>query len=457
MGRNMGRVGGKSLVTLAVACGAWGCGAPMEGEEGNGDFTVEELPIKNGSTDFSSLEWMRVRTAYVANGGVCSGTVLDPRTVLTARHCVTTTAAMVGPITSPASNVQVRIDGGVFRSAEQIVPMEASGSEKHDVALIFVSAANAITEADGDPIFTPMEPNSPANYLDDTILISGWGRLQNTAPTGSGILRQGAMILDDDFVSELQAGSGKRDGVILRTDPEDQRGMPGDSGGPYWGDARVEGTLPRGIIGVHSGDGDASGTEAGTRVRSIRSWARGAISDHHGFNAGEGLFLSFSSSSDLNGASRFSPDGNAASWTVTGGLLVQSLNVPRTTLIWEDHVVRDFDASVQIDSPDDDGAGIVFHFANPQYYYCEANAQDNALRLRSRINGTITTLASATWSGSFATRKTMTVTGRDTTYTCSFDGLTITAVHTRIPVGSVGLIQDFNAGVRFNDFDFVGG
>lgn len=451
----------KSMTMIALAAiGVWGCGETTDGSvEGDGPYVeVTRQPIQNGSTNFDNLEWMRIRTARlrIRGSSLCSGTVLDPRTILTARHCTTTDGQFVGTMES-AGNIEVRIDGGSYRTAEQLVPMEASGSEKHDVTLVFLSVGDELTENDGDPIFTPMEPNSPSAYLDQTVLISGWGRLQDPSPTGSGVLRHGAMILDDDYVSYLTGSSGRQDGVILRIDAADQRGMKGDSGGPYWGDTRTSGTLPRGIIGVHSGDGSASGTEAGTRVLSIRTWARGAISDHHGLDAGEGLYLTFDSSSHLDGASRFSPDGPAADWSISGGYLVQSANVPRTPLIWEDHVVRDFDASVQIDSPDNDGAGIVFHYANPQYYYCEANDQRNVLRIRSRINGDITTLAWSRWYGTFASSKTMTVTGRDTTYTCTFDGITLTTSQSRLPVGSVGLIQDYNDGVRFNNFDFEGG
>jgi hypothetical protein len=137
---------------------------------------------------------------------------------------------------------------------------------------------------------------------------------------------------------------------------------------------------------------------------------------------------------------------------------VQGANVPRSLVVWEDYVVRDFVASVTIDSPDNDGAGILFHFAGPtSYYYCEAHDEENQIRIRSNINGTTTTHAVATWNGTFSSIKTMRVTGSDLLYECSFDGVTVRAVHSRMPVGPVGLIQDHNNGVRFNNFEVDGG
>jgi hypothetical protein len=50
----------------------------------------------------------------------------------------------------------------------------------------------------------------------------------------------------------------------------------------------------------------------------------------------------------------------------------------------------------------------------------------------------------------------MTVRGADTRYRCVFDGIVVTADDTRMPVGSVGLFQDHQEGVRFDNLSVTG-
>ena len=114
-------------------CGAWvarlamggvgalamtACGAVYDGVEGSTQSDGEaiddvgnvDLPIINGSTNFTGREYQQNRTVNVRTptGALCSGTLLLPNVIMTARHCVTTDSSVGGPLGAPTS-VRARI------------------------------------------------------------------------------------------------------------------------------------------------------------------------------------------------------------------------------------------------------------------------------------------------------------------------------------------------------------
>jgi hypothetical protein len=102
-----------TIVLAAVAAYFGPACAPEVNTEKDEPLGVAEFDIQNGSLDFSSPsdEWMYFRTAAVQSPvGLCSGIVLDPHTVLTARHCMTVDGRPEG-IIATATTLSVAVKG----------------------------------------------------------------------------------------------------------------------------------------------------------------------------------------------------------------------------------------------------------------------------------------------------------------------------------------------------------
>jgi Trypsin len=428
------------------------CALPLDSEPlTEEDVRSEDQSIVNGSTDFTGKSSMEMRTARLrwdgSGGPSCTGTFLDPRTVLTARHCISTDRDPSGPIPT-TFKLFVSRSGAADHPVDSILPMD----QDHDVALLFLAASHQVLDPRGKPLVTAIEPIEPADYEDESIFISGWGVTKNNGDGTSG-LRWGRMTVHDYHVGSFR---GLHDGIKLRQTAADQRGAPGDSGGPYWGFK----TMPPGIIGVHQGDSPGlEAREVGTQAFAIRQWALAAISAHHGLASGAGQLHTFSSASSLNNTIVHTLGTDSANWVRQENALVQTNNASKSVVIWEDLVARSFVVNVDIQSPDNDGAGVVFHFVDSDNFaYCIANEQGGYIELRERYRGNERTFASAVWAGNWDVYRRMEVRGASGTssYQCSLDGVTVTGRQFRLPVGAMGVIQDTNDDVRFDSFDYDG-
>lgn len=416
------------------------------------EFRSQEQAIVNGSTDFSGKEWMRDRTAVIGiarsdgNYG-CSGTFLDPQTVMTARHCVTTNGKRNGTLIG-ASKVTVARWNDTARTVDKVKHVD----DKHDVALLLLKYADRVVDSAGQPLVSTIEPKAPSGYKGDNIYISGWGDSKNNGK-GTSALRWGRMTVQDDYVADFRGGS--KHGIKLKQTSADQRGAPGDSGGPYWGDQ----TAPRGIIGVHAGDTyGLDPREVGTQAHDVRDWALGEIDAHHGLDSGTTHNMYFTDSAEVAKTTVVNL-GSAASWHFGGGDLYQSANAERSLVIWRELVSRDFDIRAYFSSPDNDTAGVVFHYVDRNNFAsCSVNDEENWIRLREVKDGSETTITQATWNGNLTYSKPMRVKGDSTssTYSCEFDSLSISGKMYRSPVGASGVMQANNQGVRFHSFYYKG-
>ncbi|MDD5306982.1 MAG: trypsin-like serine protease [Deltaproteobacteria bacterium] len=276
-------------------------GAVLGGASGNGCEAIETVPLDLSSLDndrpgFHGIvggeatgytQWKGVVALSLGQGGLCSGTLIDPEVVLSAGHCVYLPSENIDEISNPA---QVRILGGADLMAGPINVAGVTEIVKHptwngnlnggtDLSLLHLDTK--VTSVEHYPIrLTP----SPAVGTKGKIV--GYGTIAYNDQNNAGIHRMGdttCLVVQPDLIevgdpaSTCQGDSGGP----LFTEQNGQWAVTGVTsyGTSAYCDAMKDGwdvnvTAYRDWInevvtqwtghGIDEGDTDTAGTDTGT-------------------------------------------------------------------------------------------------------------------------------------------------------------------------------------------------
>lgn len=201
-----------SLVSSLFACAVLVACSGVD--PADADPTADESSVVGGAPDHHPA----VVAIDVDGDGLCTGTLVAPDVVLTARHCVSVTREQV---TCGASDVSgdrdprslvvyggdsIRTATPLARGRELVVPAGRALCE-HDVAAIVLDRAVKGV--------TPADVAGAAPRVGESLLVVGFGRSAQTS--GAGTKRHRLVRVREVSARELEVGEST---------------CPGDSGGP---------------------------------------------------------------------------------------------------------------------------------------------------------------------------------------------------------------------------------
>ncbi|RKN48247.1 S1 family peptidase [Micromonospora endolithica] len=194
----------RSLIAVAATA--------LAGVLGASSAAVAEpvTPYIIGGSTVSSAPWA---AAVLSNGSfTCSGTVIAPQWVLTARHCL-------------GGSMSVRV-GSVYRSSGGVTRTVSATYSRYDLALMRLSSSvstSAVTLASSNP------------PVGSTNSIYGWGMTCYSGCSASSQLKTASVRVTSNSVTDAYGGQA------IRSTRVNGNAWRGDSGGPQFYNGRQVG------------------------------------------------------------------------------------------------------------------------------------------------------------------------------------------------------------------------
>jgi hypothetical protein len=332
----------------------------------------------------------------------------------------------------------------------------------NDVGLILLSRTLQGYGGTSGEHFVPVYVYDDARYLNRSVWFSGYGAsCCGCSPDGAGTLRIGH--------SRVQSADNAR--IELVNDSANQLPGKGDSGGPAWSDDGRE-SFPPAAFGVDSGTGSCGNNATLVSPAKYSFWVRRQIANWKSPKT-ENFDVSSIVTSFWN---RDDPDNSpsTATWSVHDGRLYEPSNSYGRILVngtWQQNypdgaiyyprteVQESADVSVNVQSPDNDGAGIVFRYVDDKHYYLFTVRQESGLaHFYKRTPTGYTTLGSAAATVNWAATGGVKLMVRAIDY--YFDGFingtnVLRVTDKEYPVGRVGIHKYGLTNASFDSFSIT--
>ncbi len=195
------------LITLAISVGCT-----------KDNFSTSAIPTAAGRFSAVTSEFPGVVMVILpGNSGLCTGSIVSPRAVLTATHCLKT-----------AGTYTVRSKNGDFQTNHVAYTGNGSVDDTHDIGLLIFD--NTTLTNFNDEIYSIA---NKAN-VGDAVTLVGFGCSSVETKVGSGVKRAGTNRINskDDYLNLLTPKSSSARGII--GDANQAGTCFGDSGGPLF-------------------------------------------------------------------------------------------------------------------------------------------------------------------------------------------------------------------------------
>jgi secreted trypsin-like serine protease len=239
------------LFTTGICVALLACSAAPDEAREEVAGTKQQRPIVNGT---ETSDWPATGMMMVQGQVGCTGTVVAPRKVLTAGHCIQGQSPWDMSFAFGASDGQIE---GWIQVVDAVAhPDYDDQSLSNDIAVL--------TLAEDAPVApVEMNPSMDASWIGETVTLVGYGVTDGPSQVGIGTKREVDVVIDD--VQPTTLGYTTTNG---------QTACNGDSGGPAY-------AMPNGALvmaGITS-YGDEACKEYGvyTRVDTFLPWIEGEL------------------------------------------------------------------------------------------------------------------------------------------------------------------------------------